>query len=107
LDGGVLARRVVMSQAQMDGAAVVAMALGEYVVHGWDLATATGRPWQPSARACEVSLEFFAGTVAPEYRSADGAGGMFGPVVEVSPDASPLQRLLGFAGRDPQWAPPA
>jgi uncharacterized protein (TIGR03086 family) len=107
LDGGVLQRRVVMSQAQMDGAAVVAMALGEYVVHGWDLATATGRPWQPSSQACQASLEFFAGTVAPEYRSEDGAGGMFGPEVEVSPDASPLQRLLGFAGRDPRWAPPA
>jgi uncharacterized protein (TIGR03086 family) len=107
LDGGVLQRRVVMSQAQMDGGAVVAMALGEYVVHGWDLATATGQLWQPAPKACEVSLEFFAGTVAPEYRSADGAGGMFGPEVEVSPDASPLQRLLGFAGRDPNWAPPA
>ncbi len=107
LDGGVLQRRVVMSQSQMDGAAVVAMALGEYVVHGWDLATATGRPWQPSSQACEASLQFFAGTVAPEYRSADGAEGMFGPEVEISPDAPSLQRLLGFAGRDPHWAPPA
>jgi uncharacterized protein (TIGR03086 family) len=107
MDAGVLKRQVVMSQSRMDGPAVVAMALGEYVVHGWDLATATGRPWQPAAEACDAAREFFGGTVAPEYRTEDGGGGYFGPEVPVPEDAPALDRLLGFAGRDPAWTPPA
>lgn len=98
---GVAGRRVVMSQAAMDGAAVLAMALGEYLVHGWDLARATGADWEPSARACEAAREFFAGLITDEYRSADGGGGYFGPQVPVPSDAPALDRLLGFAGRDP------
>jgi len=105
LDAGVLERQVVLSQSRMDGPAVLGMALGEYVVHGWDLATATGRVWAPAALACEVSLEFFAAMVAPEYRSQDGEGGFFGPEVPVPDDAPALARLLGVAGRDPDWSP--
>ena len=106
LGAGVLGRRVVMSQSRMDGPAVAAMALGEYLVHGWDLARATGRAWTPSADACDPAREFLVGMVAPEYRSAageDGPGTFFGPEVPVPDDAPALDRLLGFAGRDPHW----
>ncbi len=103
LDRGVLDGRVVMSQAEMDGPAVLAMALGEYVVHGWDLAVAGGAPWAPSDQACAVALEFFTATVAPQYRGPDG--GFFLDEVPVPADAPILDRLLGFAGRDPGWRP--
>lgn len=103
LTGGALARQAVMSSSRMDGPAVVAMALGEYLVHGWDLAVATGRDWTPSEPACAAGHEFFAAMVAPEYRSPDGGGGFFGPEVPVPDDAGALARLLGFAGRDPRW----
>jgi uncharacterized protein (TIGR03086 family) len=106
LDDGVLRSRIVMSQARMDGSAVAAMALGEYVIHGWDLATATGRAWSPSEAACTLSLEFFSGMITPEYRG-DGEGGFFDVEVAVPDDAPVLDRLLGFAGRDPRWTPPA
>jgi uncharacterized protein (TIGR03086 family) len=101
LDRGVLGGRVVMSQAEMDGPAVLAMALGEYVVHGWDLAVSTGAAWTPSDQACAVSLDFFTATVVPEYRGPDG--GFFLDEVPVPDDAPILDRLLGFAGRDPHW----
>jgi uncharacterized protein (TIGR03086 family) len=106
LDDGVLRSRIVMSQARMDGAAVAAMALGEYVIHGSDLARATGRDWSPSEDACELSLEFFGGMITPEYRG-DGEGGFFDVEVPVPADAPALDRLLGFAGRDPHWTAPA
>jgi hypothetical protein len=39
----------------------------------------------------------------PEYR-----GEVFGPEVPVAADAAPIDKLVAFSGRDPQWtAPPA
>jgi uncharacterized protein (TIGR03086 family) len=102
LRDGVLERQVVLSGSRMDGPAAVAMVLGEYVLHGWDLARAVGLPWTPPPAACEAALEFFQGMIAPEYRVGDQA--YFGPEVPVPPGAAPLERLLGFAGRDPHWS---
>ncbi|MBI4942074.1 MAG: TIGR03086 family protein [Actinobacteria bacterium] len=103
LAAGVLDGEVVMSQARMTGPAALGMVLGEYVVHGWDLATATGQSWTPPQEAVTVSREFFGGVVAPEYRGPDG--GFFDDEVEVPADAPALDQLLGFAGRDPRWTP--
>ena len=104
LAGGVLAGDVVLSQARMHGPAALGMVLGEYVVHGWDLARALGRPWTPPEAAVTTAHEFFGGVVVPEYRGPDG--GFFLDEVPVPDDAPPLDRLLGFAGRDPGWSPP-
>jgi uncharacterized protein (TIGR03086 family) len=99
--GDVLDGQVVLAQSRMDGPAAFAMVLGEYLVHGWDLAVAVGAPWTPPERACEMALEFFQGMILPEYRG--GEGGFFGEEVPVPPDAPALERLLGFAGRRPRW----
>lgn len=104
LSAGVLQRQVVLSQSRMDAPAALGMVLGEYLVHGWDLARALDRPWTPSPQACAIAREFFAGTIGPEYRGGDG--GFFGAEVAVPDDASELDRLIGFAGRDPRWTPP-
>ncbi len=103
IEAGVGRRLVVMSQARMRGDAVVAMALGEYIVHGWDLATATGRGWSVTDEAADQARIFLQATVAPEYRGEDS--GFFGEEVRVADDAPALDRLLGFAGRDPDWRP--
>ncbi len=104
IEAGVDERLVMMSQARMRGDAVVAMALGEYIVHGWDLATATGRTWSVADDAANAALAFLETTVAPEFRGPDS--GFFDDEVSVAADASALDRLLGFAGRDPAWTPP-
>jgi uncharacterized protein (TIGR03086 family) len=101
LRGGVLEGQIVVSQSRMDGPGAYGMVLGEYIVHGWDLAAAVGAPWTPPEQACEEALEFFRGMVVPEYRGEDG--GFFGEEVPVPPDAPALDRLLGFAGRRPDW----
>ncbi len=102
LEGGVGERFVVMSQARMNGYAVAAMALGEYIVHGWDLATATDRAWTVDDNAATQARLFLETTVAPEYRGEDS--GFFGDEVSVADDSSPLEKLLAFAGRDPGWS---
>ncbi len=104
LADGVLSGEVVLSQSRMNGPAALGMVLGEYVVHGWDLARATGRSWTPTEAAVATAHEFFAGVVVPEYRGPDG--GFFDEEVPVTDDAPALDRLLGFAGRDPGWTPP-
>ncbi len=90
-----------MSSSRMAGDGVLGMALGEYIIHGWDLATATGRPFSATESVVAPAHEFLLGMVAPEYRGPDS--GFFDAEVEIPENASPLDRLLGFAGRDPQW----
>ena len=95
---------VTMTSSRMAGDGVLGMALGEYIVHGWDLARATGREYEVPEAAVTPAHEFLLGMVAPEYRGPDS--GFFDAEVEVPADASPLDRLLGFAGRDPGWSRP-
>lgn len=76
------------------------IALDEVIVHGWDLAVATGQGF-----ACEPGLaEAALGFVEPAVeRNPEGTPGLFGPPVPVPPDAPVLDRLLGLTGRDPAW----
>src|SRR3954447_640833 len=87
--------------ATMPAPAMAAVALDELVIHGWDLAVATGQPYSVSdadAAACTS----FAGAVG---ESPDERAGLYGPRVPVPADASPFDRLLGLTGRDPGWRP--
>jgi uncharacterized protein (TIGR03086 family) len=80
---------------------MAAVALDELVVHGWDLAVATGQSYAVSDVDAEACMTF-AGAVGetPEERA-----GLYGPRVPVPPDAPPFHRLLGLTGRDPGWRP--
>ena len=75
--------------------------LDELVVHGWDIAVSTGQPYEPSVADTEAAASFVGSFPAPR----DGT--LFGPIVPVPASAAPLDRLLGLAGRDPSWQPPA
>jgi len=78
------------------------VALDELVVHGWDLAVATGQPYVADPVAVEACTAWVAGFDFP----ADDDGGLFGPPVPVADDVPPLARLLAMTGRDPAWSPP-
>lgn len=87
-------------------AEVMAMvALDELVLHGWDLARATGQPFRCDPVSTAAVLAFTDGMTQPGQEAR--RQGRFGPVVEVSADASDLDRALGFSGRDPAWTPEA
>lgn len=85
----------------MPGGMALQMILWEYQVHGWDLAAATGQPWQPDEAGLEASLSFAPGMLTPDFQ---GEGRAFAPPVPVPSSAPALDRLLGLSGRDPQWA---
>ena len=77
------------------------VAFNELVVHGWDLAVATGQAYRPDDATLGVSLEFLAESADdPESR-----GDIYGPVVSVADDAPLLDRVIGLAGRKPSWQP--
>jgi uncharacterized protein (TIGR03086 family) len=79
------------------------VALDELVLHGWDLARATGQPFTCDPAHTAAVLAFTSASARPEQ--AAGREGLFGPVVEVPEDAPAFDRALGFAGRDPVWTP--
>ncbi len=70
--------------------------LTELLVHGWDLAHATGqRPVFPEGLAVEA-LAFSSGASAPEVPRT---GHPFGPIQTVSDDAPAIDRLAAYLGR--------
>ncbi|MCB5911254.1 TIGR03086 family metal-binding protein [Streptomyces pinistramenti] len=77
------------------------VALNELVLHGWDLARATGQPYAPDTTALGVSYALLAPSAEDPER-----GGMFGPTVPVPDDAPLLDRVVALSGRSPSWAPP-
>ena len=76
------------------------VALDELVIHGWDLAKATGQPAGYDGPELDAVHE-----MVQQFR-AGGIEGLFGPLVDVPDDAPLLDRILGLAGRDPDWQPP-
>lgn len=80
-----------------------AAALDELVLHGWDLARATGQPFSCDPASTEAVLAFTTAASRPE--NAPNRSGLFGPVVAVPQDAPPFDRALGLSGRDPAWTP--
>jgi uncharacterized protein (TIGR03086 family) len=78
------------------------VATNEVVVHGWDLAVATGHAYAADPALVEAAREFVEPTMS---QSPDGVPGLFGPPVAVPDDAAPLDRLVGLTGRDPAWRP--
>jgi len=77
------------------------VALDELVVHGWDVARASGQAYDVDDGSLAAVHGFVEGFSAP---GAD-RGGLFGPVIAVPDDASLLDRTIGLAGRDPNWSP--
>ncbi len=86
---------------EMPAQVAALVVLDELVVHGWDIAVATGQPYEPSVQDIDAASSFVASFDAPRD------GNLFGPVVPVPDNAPPLDRLLGLTGRDPGWTPPA
>ena len=101
---GAAERPLYLGESSMPGELALGMILWEYQVHGWDLARATGQRWSPPEAAAVESLAFAPAMLTGDYQ---GVGKPFAPRVAVADGASPLDKLVGLSGRDPQWAPGA
>jgi uncharacterized protein (TIGR03086 family) len=78
------------------------VAVDELVLHGWDLAVSTGQRFACDPASAQACFEFTSMSAAPGQEAA--REGLFGPVVQVPPDAPLLDRVLGLGGRDPSWS---
>ncbi|QIQ01948.1 TIGR03086 family metal-binding protein [Streptomyces liangshanensis] len=81
----------------LPGGVAGVVALDEVLVHGWDLARATGQGYE----ADEAGLWAAYGMLAAP-RPAEG---IFAPPVAVPQDAPLLDRVIGLSGRRPDWRP--
>jgi uncharacterized protein (TIGR03086 family) len=87
--------------ASLPASAMGGVAMNEVLIHGWDLAAATGQEYRPDPAAVEACLQLVTGMNQPGNEEL--RNGQFGPVVPVPADAPSLDRLLGLTGRSPSW----
>ena len=72
------------------------IAFADQLLHGWDLAKATGQDTTMPKGLPEAAYEMIHGRFTDEQRK-----GVFKPEVSVPADASPQEKLLAYTGRDP------
>jgi len=90
--------------AAMDApAAMVGLTVAdELVVHGWDVARATGQPYTVEPEVLDAAQSFLVQFASPDAPA--GPEVAFGPSRELSGDAPLLDRVVALAGRDPGWS---
>ncbi len=93
--------RTAAGGVELPGDVAGIVALDELVIHGWDLAKATGQPADYDGPGLEAVLG-----LVTDFRSR-GFDGLFGPEVSVAAGSPLFEQILGVTGRDPRWQPPA
>jgi len=80
---------------EMPAGAALGILSIEFLVHAWDFAQATGQQVAVSDEVAQHVLGVARQIITPEARR----GGSFADVVEATPDAGLLDRLIAFTGR--------
>lgn len=98
---GALEGMTYLAGTQMPAPLVAAMQLTELVLHGWDLAVATGQEpgFDDTVAAVTYQTMLQAGDQGRSF-------GIYGPAVAVDDAAPLLDKALALSGRDPRWAAP-
>jgi len=94
---GAMERRCRMPFGEIPAPAAVSIHFLDVVVHGWDLARATGQDTSIDADLAAEALDISHGLLSPELRQA----GAFGPEIPASADDPLHFRLVAFTGRTP------
>ena len=80
---------------QVPGAVFARFIAFDGLVHGWDLATATGQPYAPNEAVVAEVDAFARQALTPDMRDGD----TFAAETPAPPDAGVLERLVAFSGR--------
>ena len=83
------------------GAVAGMVGLEELVVHGWDLARASGQDEECDSASLEGALTTLQMFQKPGEEREPGSA--FGTVIEVADDADLIDRVIALSGRDPSW----
>lgn len=78
------------------------VALDEVIVHGWDLAKASGQPYDADPDHVHVCIQTMGPQPGEERPMGDDVA--FGRPVDVTADASPVDRLAAVLYRDRSWS---
>lgn len=93
---GVYEKMLTVPTGDMPGVQLYSIAMSEQLLHGWDIAKATGQDTtlEPGIAAAVDAM------IRPNIDNAV-AGGFYGPAVDVPDDASPGDKLVALVGRTP------
>ena len=100
---GALQRVVALPIGEVPGEVALGMALTDAVVHGWDLAAATGQDSTIDDRVAGPLLAAAQAAITDELRQPAGARAVFAQPVPIDPDSPAGERLVAFLGRSPQF----
>lgn len=89
-----------LAGADLPAYVVATMLAGDLVIHGWDLARATGQSYRCDDAVAEATHGFIVET-GDQGRQMK----IYGPPVPVPDEASLLDKALALSGRDPHWVP--
>jgi len=93
---GALDQTIQAPFGEVDGTTFARFVVLDGLVHGWDMATATGQPYDPPAELVDA-VDAFARQALDPLRD----GETFGPAVEPAAGATPIERLAAYTGRRP------
>jgi uncharacterized protein (TIGR03086 family) len=99
-DPGAWNRELNMMGSPTPSADIGALLVAEMVLHGWDVARATGQDYHCDGPLLAAAAQTVAAN-AELFRQYQG----FAAPVDLPPDASGFDRLLATSGRDPGWTP--
>jgi uncharacterized protein (TIGR03086 family) len=88
-----------MGGMAMSAEAIAGMLFLELVLHGWDVAKATGQEWRADEKSAALLLAVVR-EQAEMFRQYKG----FGAPVEPPAGATDLELAVALSGRDPYWA---
>jgi uncharacterized protein (TIGR03086 family) len=94
--GNAITRVHLTPLGEMPGPALAGFTTLDILVHGWDLAKATGQPADLDGRLAAHVLAFAEQALTPQTRAP-----RIGPALPVAADAPVTDRLAAFLGRQP------
>ncbi|MGH9137390.1 MAG: TIGR03086 family metal-binding protein [Acidimicrobiales bacterium] len=92
---GAMERTISAPAGEMPGATFARFVAFDGLIHGWDLASATGLDYEPAPAVIASVDEFARGALTADMRDGD----TFKDATTAPEDATPLQRLVAFSGR--------